>query len=316
MSQHEDAQFMRLFTLMCVALAIFCVAMIVLSRVIVAGTTAETLTDAELERIAPVGQVNTGEPIDPAAPAMTESADKAVDKAEAAVAATVADAGTATGGSGGRGQEVYDSACFICHASPAVGAPVLGNDENWAPRIAKGMDVLYDHAINGYQGENGLMPAKGGRADLSDDDVKAAVEYMVAKSGGADVVGGVESADAGAAAGDEVATEESEAMVDETAAAEEAAVDESSTADNNAEGKQVYDTACFICHASGAAGAPKLGDAAAWAPRIEQGMDVVYEHAIKGFMGNAGMMPPKGGRTDLSDEQVKAAVDYMVDASK
>jgi cytochrome c5 len=64
------------------------------------------------------------------------------------------------------------------------------------------------------------------------------------------------------------------------------------------------------------AGAPKLGDKAAWGPRIAQGIDTLYTHSIKGFQGKAGMMPPKGGNMALSDADVKAAVDYMVAQSK
>ena len=81
-------------------------------------------------------------------------------------------------------------------------------------------------------------------------------------------------------------------------------------------GEEVYNTACSACHAAGIAGAPKFGDAAAWAPRIGQGMDTMVSHAINGFQGKAGYMPPKGGRTDLSDEAVRSAVEYMVDNSK
>jgi len=84
-----------------------------------------------------------------------------------------------------------------------------------------------------------------------------------------------------------------------------------------ADGKKVYDMACAACHAVGVAGSPKLGDKAAWAPRIKQGSAVLHEHAIKGFSGKPGsIMPPKGGRTDLSDDDVKAAVDHMVSQSK
>jgi cytochrome c5 len=77
-------------------------------------------------------------------------------------------------------------------------------------------------------------------------------------------------------------------------------------------GKTVYDTACVVCHQTGVGGAPKIGDKAAWGDRIKQGEGTLADHAIKGFQGKAGMMPPKGGRTDLSDEDVKAAVSYMV----
>jgi cytochrome c5 len=81
-------------------------------------------------------------------------------------------------------------------------------------------------------------------------------------------------------------------------------------------GKKTYDTACMACHAAGVAGAPKLGDKANWGPRIAQGNDTLYTHALKGFQGKAGMMPPKGGNMSLADADVKAAVDYMVSQSK
>lgn len=81
-------------------------------------------------------------------------------------------------------------------------------------------------------------------------------------------------------------------------------------------GEAVYNSACVTCHGGGIAGAPKFGDAAAWADRIAKGKDTLYKHAIEGFQGDAGMMPPKGGRGDLSDEEVKAAVDYMVENSQ
>ena len=81
-------------------------------------------------------------------------------------------------------------------------------------------------------------------------------------------------------------------------------------------GKTVFDTACVVCHQTGVGGAPKVGDKAAWADRIAQGEATLADHAIKGFQGKTGMMPPKGGRADLKDEDVKAAVSYMVEASK
>lgn len=80
------------------------------------------------------------------------------------------------------------------------------------------------------------------------------------------------------------------------------------------DGAAIYKKSCGLCHASGVAGAPKYGDKAQWAPRIAQGNDTLYTHAIQGFKGKAGVMPAKGGNTSLSDEQVKAAVDYMTAA--
>lgn len=77
-------------------------------------------------------------------------------------------------------------------------------------------------------------------------------------------------------------------------------------------GPQVYNEACIACHGNGVGGAPMLTDADDWAPRLEQGEDVLYDHAVNGYQGSAGYMPPKGGRLDLSDEEITAAVDYMV----
>lgn len=76
--------------------------------------------------------------------------------------------------------------------------------------------------------------------------------------------------------------------------------------------KGTYQSACFACHGTGAAGAPKLGDKGAWKARIAQGMDTLFSHALNGFKG----MPPKGGRSDLSDDTVKAVVEYIVKNSK
>ena len=81
-------------------------------------------------------------------------------------------------------------------------------------------------------------------------------------------------------------------------------------------GPQVYNSACLACHGAGIGGAPILGDAGQWAPRIAQGIDVLAQHAIEGFTGSVGYMPPKGGRMDLSDEEIKGAVDYMVAESQ
>lgn len=74
------------------------------------------------------------------------------------------------------GPQVFNQACFVCHAPPGVGgAPVIGEPAQWADRIAQGMDVLNDHALHGL----GAMPPKGGRLDLSDQEVIDAVQYMV-----------------------------------------------------------------------------------------------------------------------------------------
>lgn len=83
------------------------------------------------------------------------------------------------------------------------------------------------------------------------------------------------------------------------------------------EGRSVWLGSCKVCHASGLAGAPKIGNRAAWQARIAQGKAMLYQHALNGFMGPAGTeMPARGGNDALSDSEVKAAVDYMVAASQ
>ncbi len=81
-------------------------------------------------------------------------------------------------------------------------------------------------------------------------------------------------------------------------------------------GPQVYNSACIACHATGVGGAPMIGDAAVWAPRIAQGTDTLNDHAVNGFTGSAGFMPARGARLDLSDGEIHAAVQYMVDESR
>ena len=83
-----------------------------------------------------------------------------------------------------------------------------------------------------------------------------------------------------------------------------------------ADGAAVYNSGCAACHATGVAGAPKVGDKAAWADRVTQERETIYGHALNGFQGKSGVMPPKGGFTNLSDDEVKSAVDYMVESSQ
>lgn len=111
--------------------------------------------EAVQERIGPVAEVTVGEP--PAVEAPPVEAD--------------------TGSAGGVGEQIVSSVCASCHAAGLMQSPKLGSADDWAPRIEKGIETLYDHAINGFN----MMPAKGGRADLSDEDVKAAVDHMVAE---------------------------------------------------------------------------------------------------------------------------------------
>ncbi len=80
------------------------------------------------------------------------------------------------------GLNIYNQACATCHKGGLAGAPVVGDAQQWESRIAQGMDVLVDHAVNGYQGSAGYMPPKGGQVQLSDEEVTAAVQYMVDNS--------------------------------------------------------------------------------------------------------------------------------------
>jgi len=174
------------------------------------------------------------------------------------------------------GKVVFEAVCISCHGAGLLNSPKFGDAAAWGPRIAKGYETLWTHAIQGFN----AMPAKGGSPDLTDDEVKRAVAYM-ANAGGAKFQG------------------------PEVAAAAGGAVDPAT------KGKEIWEGTCQACHATGAAGAPKLGDKAAWAPRLKDGADAAIAIAMKGL--NA--MPPKGGYTG-SDEEFKAAALYMINASK
>jgi len=134
-------------------------------------------------------------------------------------------------------------------------------------------------------------------------DAGAATEQAAEQAGEA-----AEAATAGAAdMADQAATAAGDAAAG-AAAAGSADVD-------LAVGKSVYSSKCMACHATGAAGAPKLDDKANWEPRIAQGIDTLNKHAIEGYKGAKGYMPPKGGFTSLSDDEVKSSVAYMVKES-
>jgi cytochrome c5 len=105
--------------------------------------------------------------------------------------AMMAAAGPTAGGGAGAGagpaipasaEEAYQVGCAACHSAGIAGAPKSGDKAAWAPRIAQGTDTLYKHAIEGFQGQNGVMPAKGGQAAWPDDLIRQTVDYMVAKN--------------------------------------------------------------------------------------------------------------------------------------
>lgn len=218
------------------------------------------------------------------------------------------------------GEAVYKAICAACHASGAAGAPKVGDAGSWSARIATGYDKLVGNAIKGIRG----MPAKGGNPDLDDVEVARAVVYMANQSGAKFKEPEVKAAPAaaaptpapGAVPAPDTSAPAASASASASAPAAAAPAASAAPAKLSADaGKKLYEAACQACHGAGVAGAPKFGDKAAWAPRIKQGSATLYEHAIKGFQGKAGMMPPKGG-SSASDDEVKAAVDYMAAASK
>ena len=181
------------------------------------------------------------------------------------------------------GEQVVAEACGACHKTGEGGAPKIGDWAAWKPRIEKGLASLYESGITGHGG----MPARGGMAQLTDDEIKRAIEYMF--NAGKQAAG---SSAAAAPVAVAVAAPVAPAMAKVDAAA----------------GKKIYESACVACHAAGVAGAPKLGDKAAWAPRIKTGLDVMTASVLKG----KGAMPPKGAAGAASDAELRAAVEYMV----
>ncbi|WP_250514260.1 c-type cytochrome [Caballeronia sp. INDeC2] len=224
------------------------------------------------------------------------------------------------------GEEVFKAVCSTCHAAGTAGAPKFGDAGAWAPRIGEGYDTLLHNALNG----KGAMPARGGTSpdDYSDFEIARAVVYMANGSGGklaepaqpapgAAASAGASGATAASAPTGASANENAQAAaavaalasVPQTASAAPAAGGQS--ADAAQAGKALYEQVCQACHAAGVLNAPKFGDKAAWAPRLKEPMDTVYNYALHG----KGAMPPKGG-SNASDADVKAAVDYMVNAAK
>lgn len=208
------------------------------------------------------------------------------------------------------GAEVYAAQCAACHATGAAGAPKFGDAAAWAPRIKTGFEALWNSSL---KGKNAMGPQGGG--DFDDVEIGKAVVHMANAAGAkfAEPQKAAAAADAGAAA--PVAQAAPVAAAPAAAVAPAAPVVVAAAAPAAASkagvGEALYKQACIACHASGVAGAPKLGDKAAWAPRIQTGLDMLTASVIKGK--NA--MPPKGG-SSASDADLRAAVEYMVSAAK
>lgn len=289
MSENNESSPLRTFLFVLGALVAFTVIIMFTAGTMTEGLDAKRANDSGLkaviaDRIKPVGQV-------------------AVAKANEAPAAPKS------------GAEVVAASCTSCHGTGVLNAPKIGDAAVWTDRLTAegGIDGLLKSAIVG----KGSMPPKGG-ASVSDDELKAAILDMLKESG-------VEAAGAAAEAAPEpaspmkAATDAMSSMMStaknvaaEAVAPVVAAVTPAAPAVDLAKGKSVYASACFVCHGAGVAGAPKLGDKDAWAARLAQGMDAINNSALKGKLG----MPPKGGRMDLSDDDVLAAAAYMVDQAK
>ncbi|MFN2643855.1 MAG: cytochrome c5 family protein [Burkholderiales bacterium] len=213
--------------------------------------------------------------------------------------------GAGGGGAAGArsGEEVVKSVCATCHQTGVANAPKIGDKAAWAPRIKEGLKMLVADAIKG----KGAMPPKGGNPSLSDDEVARAVVFMANQSGAR-----FKEPPAPKAPAQAQAQAQPQAQPQAAAAPAASAAAAKPAAGAAADGKKVFDSTCMACHATGVAGAPKLGDKAAWAPRVQQGMDTLLQSALKG----KGAMPPKGGNASLSDADVRAAIEFMVSQSK
>jgi cytochrome c5 len=210
------------------------------------------------------------------------------------------------------GEEVFKAQCTTCHSTGAAGAPKFGDAAAWAPRIAKGFDALVQSALHG----KGAMPAQGG-GDFDDIEVARGVAYMADAAGAKfPVPQRPANAQAAASAASQPSTTTTTAApapaaAPVAAAPAPAAQQTAAAAGGSNAGEALYKQTCVACHGAGVLGAPKFGDKAAWAPRIKQGIDTLVQHAIQG----KGAMPPKGG-SSASDADVRAAVQYMVNAAK
>ncbi|MGB6006529.1 c-type cytochrome [Castellaniella sp.] len=218
------------------------------------------------------------------------------------------------------GEQVFQSTCVACHGSGVAGAPKFGDKDAWAPFIKQGFEDLVKNAIHGI----GAMPPKGGNSSLDDFEVARAVAYMTNHSGAdfpepkepaGDKAAAPAAAPAAAAkpaeqkpAAQAAAPKAAEKPAEQQAAPKAEAAQASA---GNTVGEKLYKSVCITCHSVGVAGAPKFGDKASWDPFIKTGLDTMLKKAISGV----GAMPPRGG-SQATDDELKAAIQYMVDAAK
>jgi cytochrome c5 len=174
MSEQKDRIFYRNYITILGLLTLMVVIFIILSSVFGDREKAYMAEREPLvkEITAPIGKV-----------AVADQGQAVKTPAQTAGAGTPATAAAGATDSENAGKKVFDGLCFSCHGTGLPGIPQFGDAKAWAPRIAKGTNVLYDHALHGFTGTSGtMMPAKGGNPALSDDQVKAAVNYMIANS--------------------------------------------------------------------------------------------------------------------------------------
>ena len=184
--------------------------------------------------------------------------------------------GAPGGAAGARSaDQIVKTVCATCHQAGVANAPKFGDAAAWAPRIKTGVNAMVQSVIKG----KGAMPPKAGDASLTEAEIQSSVVLMANQAG---------------------------AKFKEKPAAAPA------KAPAAADGKGVYDKVCFACHQQSVAGSPKLGDKAAWAPRLQTGTGAMVQSVIKG----KGAMPPKAGNPALGDAEIRAAVEFMVSQSK
>ncbi len=215
------------------------------------------------------------------------------------------------------GEQVYGAVCTACHATGVLDAPKL-EKAAWTDRIAKGLQGLTTSAINGLN----QMPARGGDPSLTDEEMLSAVQYMTDQAGlgltaDAEAKPAAAPAEKAAEAAPKAVPAQAEAPAapvakTEPAAAKTAPVTKTAAAHSSIDGQKIYQSICFSCHDNGVANSPKPGDKAVWEPRIAAGMTAMYDSVLKG----KGAMPAKGGNPALSDDEIKAAVDWMIAGSQ
>jgi cytochrome c5 len=211
------------------------------------------------------------------------------------------------------GEEVYKAQCASCHEAGVAGAPRLGDTAAWRGRIAGGFQALVNSAVKG----KGAMPPQAG-GDMEEIEIARGVAFMANTAGGkfaepqapAAAANGSATPSAATQSAAQTAAAPAVAPAPPAAAAAPAAPPPAASAAAGA-GEAVYKQACLACHSAGVAGAPKVGDKAAWAPRLQQGMPALVQSVITG----KGAMPPRGG-SSAPEPDLRAAVEYMVNASK